>query len=76
MDTIEDTVTDVVGPSYNYANHILDPIKLKISGKDDMDALWQDMGGMAAYVDTLTFGNKVSEIMKSGVSLQARLYPS
>ena len=58
MDTIKSTVTSVVGPSYNYANHILDPITLKISGKGDMDTLWKDIGGMAAYVDTLTFGKR------------------
>lgn len=60
MDTIKSTVAGVVGPSYNYANHILDPITLKVSGKGDMEALWKDMGATAAYVDTLTFGNRVT----------------
>ena len=60
MDTVKSTLSGVVGPSYNYANHILDPITLKVSGKGDMDALWKDMGATAAYVDTLTFGNRVT----------------
>ena len=58
METIESAVKDVIGPSYNYADHIIYPEKLQISGKGDVKYLWKDLGGMAAYVDTLTFGNK------------------
>ena len=60
MDSIKSAVGDVIGPSYNYANHILDPITLQVSGKGTMDALWKDMGATAAYVDTLTFGERVT----------------
>ena len=58
MNSIKSGITDVIGPSYNYANHILDPITLQVSGKGSMDALWKDMGATSAYVDTLAFGEK------------------
>ena len=71
MDTIKSTVASVVGPSYNYADHILDPITLKVSGKGNMEALWKDMGATAAYVDTLTFGDRVT----SGLFGAPKQYP-
>lgn len=60
MNTVKSTIASVVGPSYNYADHILDPVTLKVSGGSDMDVLWKDIGATAAYVDTLTFGNRVT----------------
>jgi hypothetical protein len=60
MDSIKSAAADVIGPSYNYANHILDPITLKVSNNGTMEALWKDMGATAAYVDTLTFGERVT----------------
>ena len=37
-------MSDVIGPLYNYANHIIDPVKLKVSGKGNMKYLWKDLG--------------------------------
>ena len=49
---------NIIGPSYNYADHVLDPVTLKVSSKGNMNDLWKDMGAIAAYVDTLTFGKR------------------
>ena len=65
MDTIKNEITTTVGPLYNYADHILDPAKLKVSGKGTIDSLWNDVSGIATYVDTLTFGEKtISKTLK------------
>jgi len=65
MDTIKNEITTTVGPSYNYADHILDPAKLKVSSKGNIDSLWNDVSGIATYVDTLTFGEKtISKTLK------------
>jgi hypothetical protein len=56
-------MSDVIGPLYNYANHIIDPVRLKVSGKGNMKYLWKDLGALSSHVDTLTFGsNAVSSV--------------
>jgi hypothetical protein len=57
MDTVNKAMSSIVGPSFNYANQIVDPGKLGVSNSDNINDLWNDIGGMAAYADTLIFGN-------------------
>ena len=51
-------ISEFLGKSYDYTKHIEDPKQMSISGSGSVGSLWDNVGGIAAYVDTLTFGNK------------------
>ena len=56
---MNDTISQYIGPSYNYADNVIDPAQLgikKTTKKKPMEQLFKDIGGLAAYTDTLAFG--------------------
>ena len=64
-------IKSILGPSYNYSDQVLDPGRLKVSGSGSVDSLWKDVGALAFYVDTLTFGRKtVSSPFKNAKNQQ------
>jgi hypothetical protein len=52
------SIKSILGTSYNYSDHVANPARLKVSGSGSVDSLWKDVGAIASYVDTLTFGTK------------------
>ena len=50
-------IIDILGPKYNYSDKIADPNQLKVSS-NKVDSLWDDVGALTSYVDTITFGEK------------------
>lgn len=54
---------DYFGQSYNYSKHIKGPGEVGVSGKSDLGALWDDVGALSYYMDTMTFGtNELSSV--------------
>ena len=58
MDDFKSLMAEVVGPSYNYADAIENPSQMDVSGSGSVDSLWKNVGSIASYVDTMTFGTK------------------
>ena len=58
---MSNTVSQYIGPSYNYADNVIDHAQLgikKTTKKGGMDQLFTDIGGLAAYTDILAFGKR------------------
>lgn len=51
------SLNDYMGPSYNYANKIKTPEKLKVSSKPNLFVLPNDFNAVKYYVDTLAKGD-------------------
>lgn len=51
------SITDYIGPTYNYAKAIKTPKKLKVSDKPNLFVLPNDFKAVKHYVDTLVTGN-------------------
>lgn len=58
MGELESVITEILGPSYNYADNVDDPSVMDVSGSGSVDSMWKNVGSIASYVDTLTFGTK------------------
>ena len=50
-------IKDFLGNSYNYTK-TENPNQMSVSGSGSVDSLWNNVGSIASYVDTLTFGTK------------------
>lgn len=54
---------DYFGKNYNYSKHIKGPADVGVTDKTDLGALWDNVGGLSYYMDTMTFGrNEISSI--------------
>lgn len=58
MSDFNSFITEIVGPSYNYADAVENPAQMDVSGSGSVESLWKNVGSIASYVDTLTFGTK------------------
>lgn len=68
VNLVKSGVADVVGPFYNYADHIIDPGSLGVSDSGSLGTLMKDLKGIATYVDTMTFGKKMTSAVFGGPS--------
>ena len=58
MDDFKSDISEFLGTSYDYTKDIENPNQMSVSGSGSVDSLWNNVGSIASYVDTLTFGNK------------------
>ena len=58
MGDFKSSIKDFLGTSYDYTKKIENPNQMSVSGSGSVDSLWNNVGSIASYVDTLTFGTK------------------
>lgn len=48
----------ILGPFYHYAENVTNPGEMGVSGSGSVGQLWENVGSISSYVDTITFGNR------------------